>query len=628
MKWMRIVQKGLLSILAAAVITAAVPGQVPVLAEEVADTAEQESEAAESMTEEEIQAAAEEAQAALETVTPSEIPTNIEGKYLALSFPASEVPEGFTVYTIEYAGQTVSLAQMVSKSATLGAEGLTVTLAYLTDADGSNGEFYLCDTTNDASMSDMIKIDGKGGDFIIVLDPGDNVMGPNGFRKRELQWGNKRATAWSLPKETAGEEEETEEGVTNESASLFVTRVYAEELFGAGAGASNISVPSGETEGEDAAAEETGETAGAEETPAEDVEEPAAADGNENEGAAEAAGETAAETAPETGEEADAEAKDAAMLALEEIAHTNAAGLIQAQPDEFCLLYAIDESGNLGYYLYDIKEGTYQRYVEVPHGESATTAKYRKLSRNRLFIIVILAILLVILLFLLINMLLGRRKSGRREREDEYDEMEEMRRRVAKKERHRIMTGRRELDYHPDSYEEDEEEEEEYWEEEEDGSDDMEDEEDTEDDGYGYGEGYEDEDSYGDDAGYEEDGEYPGEEDEVPEEPYPAEDDVDWENMEVTAGLSPKKTGAALRGRKEERRAGKKAAPARKEKEEPRRRETRQKEKEPVRGRTEKRPARRDPGERTMPEPRKPRPQNYDLDDDFDFEFINVDKRQ
>ena len=402
-------------------------------------------EAAPEMTEEEIQAAAEAAQAALETVVPSSIETNISGKYLALSFPASEVPKGFTVRTIEYGGEEVRLAEMTSKSATIGAEGYTVTLAYLTDADGSNGEFYICDTTNDAKMSDMIKIEGPGDSYIIVLDPGDNVVGPNGFKKQKLQWGKKTASAWSLPeggsseedeeksdkedkdkeeeKEKEADEKDKEENSEDSSASiidsLFVTRVYADDFIGAGAGAA---LPDDSSSDTDDTAEESG---------SEDA-------SNDNK-----------EDSP-----SDKSADDDAMLALEEIAHTNASGLIQAQPKDFCLLFAIDDGGNLGFYLYDIQRSTYQRYVEIDSGESATTIKYRKLSRTRLLIIVILAILLVVFIFLFINTLLSKKRRD----ESSPDEEEAMRERAIRKERARIRVGRRELNYLMDRDEEEEEE--------------------------------------------------------------------------------------------------------------------------------------------------------------------------
>ena len=248
------------------------------------------------------------------------------------------------------------LAYIVSKSATIGAEGMTVYLAYLTDGNGSNGEFYLCDTTENARMSDLIKIDGANGRYIIVLDPGDNVVGPDGFSQHKLQWGSKTATAWSLPKETVEEEEESTEEVKDAVKDAFLpTKVFAAEL--------NL---------------------------------------NAGEAAAVGIDPTKSRDSADAGSDSK-EADENAMLTLDAIAHTNASGLIQAQPKEFCLLYAIDESGNLGFYLYDIERGTYQRYVDIPKGESKTLTKYKKLSRMRLFIIIVLAIILVILIFVLIN---------------------------------------------------------------------------------------------------------------------------------------------------------------------------------------------------------------------------------
>ena len=481
-----------------------------------ADEAAEEGEAAEGEAEEgeegaegeenpeegeEAEMSAEEAQAALETVTPSSITTNIDGKYLALTFPASEVPEGFAVKTVDYQGEKVMLAYITSKSSTIGAEGLTVYLAYLTDKDGNNGEFYLCDTTENARMSDMIKIDGTPGRFIIVLDPGDNVVGPDGFTKHKLQWGNKTATAWSLPEETVDEEEATEEKKDDESASLFFTRVYAAELnLNAGEAKRDSSSPLSKSD------EPEGDLAGDQEEKTED-------EGMD----------------------------DNAMLALDAIAHTNASGLIQAQPKEFCLLYAVDESANLGFFLYDIERGTYQRYVDIPRGESKTLTKYRKLSRTRLFIIIILAILLVVALFILINTFMNKKDGGYEEDEEDPEE-EAMRKRAKDKERKNI--GKRERAYLLD--EESEEEEEEF-----------------EDD---YEEA--DEESEEEEEEYEED----EEEEEEEEEERPVKhrsitrknnvvrsertrqntrDEVDWTNMEITAGLNPRKTREAMDSKKE-----------------------------------------------------------------------------
>ncbi|MCR5526409.1 MAG: hypothetical protein K6F39_03400 [Lachnospiraceae bacterium] len=453
------------------------------------------------------------------TVTPSNIATNIDGKYIALTFPDSEVPSGFTTTTVDYNGSQVELAQMTAKSSTLGAEGLTVTLAYLTDADGSNGEFYVCDTANNAKMSDMIKINGINGHYIIVLSPGDNVVGPDGFTKKDLKWGSKSATAWSLPPEVSTDDdssEESSEGSETASAFKLTETVYAaDDILSAGVENSDTSSTAAtETEGEAATAATT------------------------------AAGST----------ELDESAQEAAMLALDELSHTNASGFIEAQPDEFCLLYAIDDQTNLGFYLYDIKNETYQRYIDINHGETDTTKKYRKLSRTRLFIIIVLVAIIVIMLFVLINMLVGRRGD------DGYEEEEELpkkRKRPAKRVR---------------DYEEDEEEERPIRRK-----------------------------KAAPKKRVAEDDEEPVKprkkktvrrtEDDVPMERNRAESEVDWENMEITAGIPVKKVNKA-------------AAAAKKSKA---RNVDMDEDERPVRRKTRKR-------------------QDYDFDEDFDFEFLDIKK--
>ncbi len=290
------------------------------------------------------------------------------GKYIALSFPENIVPNGFTTTTVPYGGEQVMIAQMPTKSTTIGAEGMVVYLAYLTDEDGSNGDFYLCDVTEEAHMSDMILIHGVDNTYIIILDPGDNINGPDGFTKRKLKWGSKSAVAWSLPKSSSEdedeeeEEEDDEEDEKKESRYLFTQQVYAGDLFGVGAGAG------GDDEESDGGSDEIDEAA-----------EKAMSD----------------------------------YIAESEIAHTNAAGLIQAQPEDFCLLYAVSESGDVGFYLYDIKYKTYQRYVDIPHGESDTLAKYKKQSRIRLFIIAGMLLVILVLVFIIINLALKKNQGSR-----------------------------------------------------------------------------------------------------------------------------------------------------------------------------------------------------------------------
>ncbi len=340
---------------------------IPVHAEEIAEGEEAEADA-ESPEGEESAEDGSEAGGAGEFV-PSSLQAD-NGKYIALSFPDSIVPTGFTTTTVPYGGEEVKVAQMETKSTTIGEKGMVVTLVYLTDEGGANGDFYLCDVTEEAHMSDMIMIRGVDDTYIIILDPGDNINGPDGFKKRKLKWGSKSAVAWSLPKSSEEDEDEEkeekkkdeEDEEDKESRSLFTVQVYAEDLLGVGAGAGN-----GGSDEIDEAAEK------------------AMSD----------------------------------YIAESDIAHTNAAGLIQAQPDDFCLLYAVSESGDVGFYLYDIKMKTYQRYVDIPHGESDTLAKYRKQSRIRLFIIAGMLLIILVLVFILINMMV-KRNSG--DRGDSYKE--------------------------------------------------------------------------------------------------------------------------------------------------------------------------------------------------------------
>ena len=508
MKAEKMMKRIILGLLAFMLVTASMPAMV------FADEAAPEEEAAGEeggeengegsgeegeLSEEEALALAEAAQAELEKVVPSDIGTNIDGRYIALSFPASEVPEGFAVKTVDYQGQQVSLAYITSKSATIGAEGLTVHLAYLTDKDGNNGEFYLCDTTENAKMSDMIMIEGKPGKYIIILDPGDNVIGPDGFSQHKLQWGSKTATAWSLPEELPEEEDSAGEGSEEpeKEASLFGVKAYVAEL----------NLNAGEAARSGGAGDST--------SPMDSEASPMDSDASPM------------DSAEGDGEKGAGEENDSGMVALDAIAHTNASGLIQAQPKDFCLLYAIDESGNLGFYLYDIDRGTYQRYVDIPKGESQTLTKYKKLSRTRLFIIVVLIIALVIMIIILVNTLINRRGDSYDEDEEDPEE-EAMRQRAKAKERKNI--GKRERAYLLDE-EPDDEDEEEF------------------------------EDDYDDDGDDEED--YEEEEEEKPAASrtvrhrsitHPvksSEPEVDWENMEITAGLNPKKTNAALEKKKE-----------------------------------------------------------------------------
>lgn len=86
---------------------------------------------------------------------------------------------------------------------------------------------------------------------------------------------------------------------------------------------------------------------------------------------------------------------------------------------DFFLLYAISSEGNKGWYLYDQKEGTYQRYLQVirtttdedgnvikTDTDDSAWGGYKEQSNRRLLIICIMAAIMLILLIIMLNMFL------------------------------------------------------------------------------------------------------------------------------------------------------------------------------------------------------------------------------
>lgn len=339
----------------------------------------------------------------------SGLPAN-NGLEIASTFPEELMPEGFHKSSCTYEEQTIEIAYMDKGNG-------EVVLAYLADSNGENGGFYMCDI-NTANMTDFVQIFSGEDKYIIVLDPGDVIIPPNGFTKANLQWYGKTVTAWILPNDaeptdttdttTEAPTEEQETTVEQSKDDARKDQSYASALFYACAGAGKtLTVYAAQSESSD----EIGEP-----LPESDTQ---AAEGS---------------------------------------------GIVEASPSEYFLVYAINQDGVIGFYMYDTKESTYQRYVAVSSGESQQITQYRSSAQKRLFVIATLAILLIICIFVLVNVILQLR-----EYKDHYDddddndddhEMDEMRQRVAKKEKTHIKTGRRELNYLMDIDEDDDDEEE------------------------------------------------------------------------------------------------------------------------------------------------------------------------
>ncbi len=93
---------------------------------------------------------------------------------------------------------------------------------------------------------------------------------------------------------------------------------------------------------------------------------------------------------------------------------------------EFYLIYAMNQNGEEGFYLYDIVEDSYQRYVErdTSYDLDQSYFKYKDMAHQRFGIICVLAVLLVIAVFAVINLFLQNRelKAEMNDEDDEEDD--------------------------------------------------------------------------------------------------------------------------------------------------------------------------------------------------------------
>lgn len=106
-------------------------------------------------------------------------------------------------------------------------------------------------------------------------------------------------------------------------------------------------------------------------------------------------------------------------------------GIQYAQPEDFYLVYAMNQDGAEGFYLYDSLEGTYQRYLDLVESDSnsgvfddESYVIYKEKSQKRMVVIGFLIVLVVILGFLLLNMFLKIRDLEEETSEDEEEDQE------------------------------------------------------------------------------------------------------------------------------------------------------------------------------------------------------------
>lgn len=82
---------------------------------------------------------------------------------------------------------------------------------------------------------------------------------------------------------------------------------------------------------------------------------------------------------------------------------------------EFYLFYGMNNSGEENFYLYDWKEGTYQRYVErdTSYDLDQSYFKYKDMSHQRFVIMCVLFVLLLLAIFVIVNLYMKNRELKR-----------------------------------------------------------------------------------------------------------------------------------------------------------------------------------------------------------------------
>lgn len=133
------------------------------------------------------------------SVTPTPSPTpepeiepvkvNINGQPLLINseLEESDIPEAFKIETRDYDGREVNVAVSLDGE---------LTLFYLTDSNGLNGNFYIYNETTD-TFNEYIEVEGKGGRYII-LPIDDDVTIPDNFIETNLTIEGKEIIAWQI----------------------------------------------------------------------------------------------------------------------------------------------------------------------------------------------------------------------------------------------------------------------------------------------------------------------------------------------------------------------------------------------------------------------------------------------
>lgn len=124
-----------------------------------------------------------------ETNEPINTSITVDGRKVLINsdFESSSMPESFRKVSVTYNGEEISVASSITGD---------LTLFYLTDEDGENGEFYIHDNKRDTFIL-YTEVEGRGGRFII-LPLGEDLIIPDNFVKTTFNISVNEVEGWQL----------------------------------------------------------------------------------------------------------------------------------------------------------------------------------------------------------------------------------------------------------------------------------------------------------------------------------------------------------------------------------------------------------------------------------------------
>lgn len=241
----------------------------------------------------------------------------------------TDVPKDFSKSEVEYNGKQYSGLKFD--------EGDVNLLYLVSEDDKTSGTFYMVDSESN-TLSPYIKVSGNQS-YIILLNPPSKAKVPEGYKATKLTLdGSSSLTVYHYDQTDSSENTSTETNSDNQVQSTDTTEISTKT--------SSLV---------DKVKSLFGDTTVYADTK------------NSSNTTTKSTDSTAQENTQSSGDEATDLSSDATL---------------NTDMSDFYLVYAINEKGVVGWYQYDKKESTYQRFVDVTSNQATQEAKYQELSKK------------------------------------------------------------------------------------------------------------------------------------------------------------------------------------------------------------------------------------------------------